>query len=172
MNGRELGRCAANGTLYLVTGCDKTDSWGTAAFCHRPESTTEVSLKFLAAGVGESSFSLASTWDITMGVETRIFPSPGLTVLTGYKNQCVFTRGFSIALRNNIVKRTLKGPVQISHTSGALREPLLLDFPFGSYLSWEAIPRKSLSTSQPTSPILFVIAHLSFSDMVVPAAAG
>ncbi|KAF9022897.1 hypothetical protein BDZ89DRAFT_956163, partial [Hymenopellis radicata] len=40
-----LNRGAPNGSLYLVTGCDKCRSWGTAAVS-QPEETQEVSLKF------------------------------------------------------------------------------------------------------------------------------
>ncbi|PBK79369.1 hypothetical protein ARMGADRAFT_907175, partial [Armillaria gallica] len=40
-----LGREAPNGSLYVVTGCDKTDSWGTAAV-GKPSQSREVSISF------------------------------------------------------------------------------------------------------------------------------
>ncbi|KAK0209500.1 hypothetical protein IW262DRAFT_1236450, partial [Armillaria fumosa] len=48
----EQGMEIRNGSLYLVTGCDKCYSWGTACF-HCPSDTRSVCLRFLMAGVGE-----------------------------------------------------------------------------------------------------------------------
>ncbi len=109
-----LGRGAPNGSLYLVTGCDKCRSWGTAAIS-QPEETKEVSLKFIAAGIAEGGIALHSSCSTDFGTETRCFP-PSTITGHGLENQCVFVRGITIAVKERLIRRTLR--VQIDRSSG------------------------------------------------------
>ncbi len=66
----EQGMEIRNGSLYLVTGCDKCYSWGTACF-HCPSDTRSVCLRFLMAGVGEVGGRIAHRWEVQAGVHRR-----------------------------------------------------------------------------------------------------
>ena len=78
-------------SLYLVTGCVKTSSWGVASIFNQ-SSTREASLKFIPASMGEGSGSLSYLWDTYSPLDTRRGPDPPSEA----QNQCVFLRGFKI----------------------------------------------------------------------------
>ncbi len=141
-----LGRRACSGTLYLITGCDKCFSWGAAAFCH-PESSTEVSLKFFTGGLGGGSLSLGSSWDASIGVETRLFPIPGISTY-GYENQCVFTRGLCIAIRDKLFKQIFSRSVTVSWING---DPDDYQPTFDGYIPFSSSSSSSSSVSPPSS---------------------
>ncbi|KAF9016264.1 hypothetical protein BDZ89DRAFT_1045891 [Hymenopellis radicata] len=109
-----LGRGAPNGSLYLVTGCDKCRSWGTAAVS-QPEETQEVSLKFIAAGIAEGGIALHSSCSTDFGTETRCFPPSTITV-HDMENQCVFVRGIAISVKESLIRRALR--VEVGRWSG------------------------------------------------------
>ncbi|KAK0188409.1 hypothetical protein F5146DRAFT_1202665 [Armillaria mellea] len=87
------GREAVNGSLYLVTGCDKTCSWGAASFFN-PADTRSLSLKFIVGGVAEGNIKLGYSWKSTSSADVRAYPDAGLTysVDSLHPNQCVFLR--------------------------------------------------------------------------------
>ncbi|KZP23001.1 hypothetical protein FIBSPDRAFT_786411 [Athelia psychrophila] len=97
-----LGRQAPSGSLYVVTGCDKSAAWGivTNAENSEPkESTLEFTAKFVAA-----SASYACSWG-TMGFAGSIPPCRSADPKPGVKqphNQCHFIRGFKILLRESV----------------------------------------------------------------------
>jgi hypothetical protein len=66
-------RLAKNGSLYLVTGCDKTDSWAIAS-CSNSSTEDEVSLKFTAAQIASGSSSYAYKWETNSPATVRIGP--------------------------------------------------------------------------------------------------
>jgi len=66
-------RLAKNGSLYLVTGSDKTDSWGIAS-CSNSSKGDEVSLKFTAAQIASGSSSYAYKWETNSPATVRIGP--------------------------------------------------------------------------------------------------
>ncbi|KAJ7579024.1 hypothetical protein C8J56DRAFT_334850 [Mycena floridula] len=76
--------------LCLVTGCDKSKSWGAASFSTF-DSTKEISLKFVAASLG-AGFSY--TWNTVSPAAVRVSAAPGQ-----FENQCVFLRGFNLTQR-------------------------------------------------------------------------
>src|SRR5262245_62341783 len=48
------GRMAPNGSMYLVTGCDKAISWGIASWCNEADQG-EISLTFTTSQLTEGS---------------------------------------------------------------------------------------------------------------------
>lgn len=66
-------RLAENGSLYLVTGCDKTSSWGIAS-CSNTSGEEEVSLKFEACQVAIVSASYVYKWETTSPATVRVGP--------------------------------------------------------------------------------------------------
>ncbi|KAK0489398.1 hypothetical protein IW261DRAFT_1557885 [Armillaria novae-zelandiae] len=85
------GREAANGSLYLVTGCDKTCSWGAASFFN-PADTRSFSLKFLVGGVAEGNIKLGYSWKSAPSADVRAYPDDALMYFVDSlrPNQCVF----------------------------------------------------------------------------------
>ncbi|KAK0191800.1 hypothetical protein F5146DRAFT_613868 [Armillaria mellea] len=69
-----LAREASNGTLYLVTGCDKTDSWDLAAVGKPPHSRS-VCLTFIASEVVCGEVRGAPTWSTDFSADTCDSPS-------------------------------------------------------------------------------------------------
>ena len=92
-----LGRRIQNGSLYLVTGCDKSPAWGVAS-CSDPFGKTEVSLKFMAAESGKdgNSSSLAYSWEEYKSATVRTGADPS-------SNQCAFVRGFRISVQPGLI---------------------------------------------------------------------
>ena len=66
-------RRAENGSLYLVTGCDKATSWGIAS-CSNGTGGTGVSLKFTAAQVAAGSGSYSYKWETSSPATVRFGP--------------------------------------------------------------------------------------------------
>ncbi|KAF9030964.1 hypothetical protein BDZ89DRAFT_1064289 [Hymenopellis radicata] len=142
-----LGRQAVNGSLYLVTGCDKTASWGTAAVS-KPDDTRAVSLTFSTCGFGQGSVAFRSSWSTQLGAETRVFPQDGAEIDTALENQCVFIRGFTISVRENRMMQRMLGSVQFSRISGSSKDELPT---FGSRIPFGYSSGSSSSSSSPAS---------------------
>ena len=83
--------------LYLITGCDKSKSWGVAAFSDGSR-TTELTLKLLPPGIGGAAGSLTYTWQKPNSVAARSGPEYD----PPNANQCVFLRGFRISIRQRL----------------------------------------------------------------------
>lgn len=96
-----LGRMVENGSLYLVTGCDKASSWAVASFSNK-SADNNVSLSFNAIQVPESRASYNYSWETHSSASVRIGPvrrnDEEIT-----QNQCVFIRGFKFSVRDNLV---------------------------------------------------------------------
>lgn len=103
-------RGARNGSLYLVTGCDKSRSWGLAAVSQLQEHSLMV--KFSAGSLVQGTLGFHASWSRAGGVESRKYP-PSNTETVQLENQCVFARGFVIGLRNNFFERKLAGTVRM-----------------------------------------------------------
>ncbi|KAJ7642607.1 hypothetical protein DFH06DRAFT_1213993 [Mycena polygramma] len=112
-----LGRPVDGLNLYLVTGCDKASSWGVATFS-RSSNAGEVSMKFGPSGIahGHAQYS----WDKSL--YTYGFAQAGPRYLAGGQlsgeNQCVFVRGYSVAMRNIFIS-AVKGPLQVEPVAGS-----------------------------------------------------
>ncbi|KAI3620010.1 hypothetical protein WG66_009060 [Moniliophthora roreri] len=87
-----LRREAENGSLYLVTGFDKTNAWETALF-HSSLSSQSCSLIFTAAGASDGRMRLSQSSVLQTSVTSRCSPS------NAKNNQTLFIRGFRISLR-------------------------------------------------------------------------
>lgn len=107
-----LGREAANGSLYLVTGCDKATSWGVASFSHASKESG-VSLKFTAAKLVEGSASYAYSWETYSPAAVRTGPKRGTVAHDQPQNQCAFIRGFKLSVREGVFA-PLKGAAKVS----------------------------------------------------------
>ncbi len=129
----EQGMEIRNGSLYLVTGCDKCHSWGTACF-HSPSENRSISLRFLIAGVGEVRGGISHRWEVQAGVHRR---NHQCAMSSDAANQTIFLRGYSISVREipMILKRILgtKSPVEIfkSNSSNTKGPPIVSSIPYG-----------------------------------------
>ncbi len=65
-----LGREAPNGSIFIVTGCDKCPSWGMAAIS-KPKGIREVSLNFVAGGLAEGRLAIQKSCTLNAGVSMR-----------------------------------------------------------------------------------------------------
>ncbi|KIJ96263.1 hypothetical protein K443DRAFT_635714 [Laccaria amethystina LaAM-08-1] len=104
--GREVG----NGKLHMVTGCDKTTSWGIATYSHlqskRPEGSVTL-LKFEAVGnerrCQQSSYPTYA-WNYVGAVEAKVGPEEdelldlGVQSSAPLRNQCTFIRSLTPTL--------------------------------------------------------------------------
>ncbi|KAJ6544981.1 hypothetical protein DFH09DRAFT_927780, partial [Mycena vulgaris] len=98
------GRGLSNGSLYLVTGCEKSYSWGMAAFQGIPTPTT-FQLSFAPTAISEMG-AHNYRWMATGPARTK--DSGSLPVNTGPQDQTLFIHGFSISLGTGIWGRLLK----------------------------------------------------------------
>ncbi|KII91510.1 hypothetical protein PLICRDRAFT_38277 [Plicaturopsis crispa FD-325 SS-3] len=92
----ELGRDAPPGSLYLITGCDKTDTWATASFSDAARSSSAF-INFKTIGAAEGSASLNYQWEVQNGETTR------MSIPNALQNQCVFLRGFKVTVREGLL---------------------------------------------------------------------
>ncbi|PBK90432.1 hypothetical protein ARMGADRAFT_934308 [Armillaria gallica] len=127
----EQGMEIRNGSLYLVTGCDKCYSWGTACF-HCPSDSHSVSLRFLMAGVGEVGGRISHRWEVQAGVHRR---NHQRDASSDPANQTIFLRGFSISVREKptILQRMFgKSVVELfkSDSSNMKGPPIISSIPY------------------------------------------
>ena len=98
--GEEIG----NGDLHLVTGCDKTTSWGIATYSHLPSKRPEdnVSLLRFNPGSGHSPY-ITYEWDYEGAAEAKSGPEQeqltnlGVSGSDPPRNQCTFIRSLTPA---------------------------------------------------------------------------
>jgi len=105
------GREAANGSIYLVTGCDKVKSWGTASFSNVSRQSG-FSLNFSSMTIAGNH---ACSWQQTSFAATKAGPPMEDFDGSGDRphNQCTFIRGFKVSLSQGIWA-TLFGPATVS----------------------------------------------------------
>ncbi|PPQ89228.1 hypothetical protein CVT25_001307 [Psilocybe cyanescens] len=103
-------REARNGSLYLVTGCNKAHSWGLAAGSLHQERTMGFSITARSQASGTVGTIYAS-WPNTGGMESRHF-LPSTTEITKNTNQCVFARGFVIGINEKFLQKEVRGTIQ------------------------------------------------------------
>ena len=102
------GREARNGDVRLVVGCDKTSSWGMAAF--KDSTARDFHLKFKPADQGGST--RTCEWEYSGMIEARVAPDPEDTVKLRatndsghpdvYQNLCLFARTLNATLRDDV----------------------------------------------------------------------
>ena len=97
INGK-LGREISNSSLYVITGLDRCASWGAAAFSNPEEK--KLSLSFLERNAISSSsipWSEKYYWIKSRVVDTATKTGPD--ILQTMSNQCLFLRGYRVALK-------------------------------------------------------------------------
>jgi hypothetical protein len=131
------GREAANGSIYLVTGCDKGKSWGVASFCNAAIRES-FSLAFTAAAVGGVDAGHTYYWGQSAFATTRAGPMPLNNICDRAQNQCTFIRGFKISLGEGAWTKLFR-PVEVSKIVDATADDILSKssfVPFRDGTSW------------------------------------
>ncbi len=125
VNGPTQGREALNGSIVLVSGCDKAAAWGSAAMS-RPSADHSIKLTFSFPGVAEGQIALGSSWTTQLCTTTRLFPDVSALAFTSLReNQGVFIRGFTISVREKSrVSRVLPVPWRPDVQLAKLSKPL------------------------------------------------
>ncbi len=105
-NGPEQGRDYANGSLYLVTGCDKCHCWGNACYSHHTESRS-ASFRFVATRDSGRNGTSHCNWEGQTDGSIRQQSHQRDASSGATANQTVFMRGYSISVRTQPVIRAL-----------------------------------------------------------------
>ncbi|KAF4604616.1 hypothetical protein EYR40_003390 [Pleurotus pulmonarius] len=135
----------SNGSLYLITGCDKTSSWMVGAFSDCSSGSQAV-LQLSVAGLLEGQLSYNYSWATSSPAIQRVGPSVDQTTAWDEdpdalerdnnifasdapqgSNQCAFIRGYKITLRRDVLRRILGGStttIQISSIEDATEEDI------------------------------------------------
>ncbi|KAK7030248.1 SCF ubiquitin ligase complex subunit cdc4 [Paramarasmius palmivorus] len=103
-----LGRDAENGSIYLVTGFDKSDSWENAVF-DSSYSSQSCSLVFESMGVATGRMKLSRSSILQSSVRHRC------SAPNARHNQALFIRGFRISLRQGL-SALVRGEVKVAST--------------------------------------------------------
>ncbi|KAJ7434208.1 hypothetical protein FB451DRAFT_1063574 [Mycena latifolia] len=93
-------RLPSKNSLFVVTGCDKTASWGIAT-ASTTSGAISVSLKFTVAGLAEGSLRPRYEWRDFGSATVRNFRDYGSPPT---ENQCIFIRGYFVPKRLPIFK--------------------------------------------------------------------
>jgi hypothetical protein len=106
------GRRVENGSLYLVTGADKSTSWSVASVKNQ-SSSGQISMKLTAALTGAGGVSYRWRWqgENSASVASGPHTNPGEEDWTN--NQTVFLRGYKVLVRSTPVA-SLNGLVKVS----------------------------------------------------------
>ena len=119
-----LGHRIQNGSLYLVTGCDKSPAWGVAAYSG-PFGNNVTSLKFMAMGQRGDGTSLEYSWEnytsaaVRTGRQLVSSTEPGANPTF---NQCAFIRGYRISVQSQLIPMLLGNRVKVEDGFNPLYE--------------------------------------------------
>ncbi|KAF8172663.1 hypothetical protein BJ912DRAFT_100426 [Pholiota molesta] len=99
----------------LVSGdrCDKSGSWALAAGAPQTGSSVQFKIRAGPLAVAAVTEGFHVSWSNTGGVERRHYP-PSMKDSVEVKNQCVFVRGLTIAIRTSWFTKPLRGKVEIN----------------------------------------------------------
>jgi hypothetical protein len=115
-----LGREVRNGSLYLITGRDNATAYGVASFSDHDGTTESISASFFSVeDAGSPLPARKYAWHTQNSISHRAGSSDTRT-----QNQCIFLRGFRIALNESIFARFFGGLVLLSR----IEEPPPPDF--------------------------------------------
>jgi hypothetical protein len=98
-----------NGSLYLVTGCDKSASWGVASQS-TASAECEISLEVRACEMAEG-LSVAYSWDRRGPASVRVSGRRDADGQVTRQSHCPFIRGFKISVRS---LSKLRSPVKLA----------------------------------------------------------
>ncbi|KAF8902766.1 hypothetical protein CPB84DRAFT_1824164 [Gymnopilus junonius] len=109
----------ANGSLFLVTGCDKTSEWAMACFPYHVGTEKTLDLRYTWTP------NYGIPWDDPGTAYTDYYPlRPSSSGNERNKNQCVFLRGLQISLTQQSWQKTLPYDERAKrHYSFILRTP-------------------------------------------------
>ncbi|KAK0493126.1 hypothetical protein EDD18DRAFT_1333885, partial [Armillaria luteobubalina] len=102
-----LGRNAPNGSLYLITRCNKATTWGNTVI-GRTDRSISFSLRCTLMNISGGSIQVANSWLDDSGIETSYFPIPSVQYPypTDLENQCIFAQGFTISISKNPIRKS------------------------------------------------------------------
>jgi hypothetical protein len=163
-----LRRGVANGSLYFVTGCDKASSWGVASFSNT-STEGEVSLTFKNAQVGGGGVSFEWQWETYSPAAVRTGPELAEGERNPHQNQCVFIRGYKVAVRDNPIAK-LMGAVKVSSVVKSKPEDIMSNgssIPFVAGSKTTSSGRRSDGCRNPGSPQGSFDAGEYFDDDVI-----
>jgi hypothetical protein len=147
----DQGRMAPNGSLYVVTGCDKANAFQMASWSH-DANEGEISVTFTAAELAEGIVSYSFTGETYSPVDVRVGPrSPSWR-----QNQCIFLRGFKVAVRE-MPLALVKEAISLTDIIGAKRRQILPSegggVPYGDNRRWPSSrSRNGSGSSSGSSP--------------------
>lgn len=103
----KLMREAPNGSLYLVTGCDKSTTWGLATVSYgSPEPPNSLALRFTTTQLVKASATYTCSWQTCYPGSVRTGPDFGDGVQLD-RNQCLFVRGFKIMIQPKPTRKSV-----------------------------------------------------------------
>ena len=121
VNGR-LARQVRNGSLYLVTGCDKSPAWGVASYSD-PSGNTAASLKFKVVDPATDGAAPVYSWEDYNSITVRtgrqqvesngVAPQPNEARANPTFNQCAFIRGYRISVQPRVLAILLGNRVEV-----------------------------------------------------------
>lgn len=138
-----LRRGVPNGSLYLITGCDKARSWMVGSFSDS-SSESQASFKLNAAGFGGGRVAYSYSWETSCPAVYRTGPPPSIDSPDDLhqhepeidrdnhffqadapdgQNQCVFLRGYRIMLRTSPISLVLGGSTKTEVLSISATNP-------------------------------------------------
>ena len=151
-----LGSDARNGSLYLVTGADKSTNWCIASYSDA-SGDTEITLRFITADAATVSPTGQYSWESSSSVEARTCPVLGEGSST---NQCVFVRGYKLALSESLYERHFVGAVKVADIVTSNPNDILAQggsIPEATtragWLSWPLSRDSRSSQEEPAEPI-------------------
>ena len=117
-----LGREAENGDIRVVTGCDKTISWGMATFSNFAQQSN-FRLQFRPLEIStRPSVGSAYTWEHSGMADVRVGPDLdendelGGTADHPLRNQCLFMRTLNVTLEDDVWAQI--NPSQVTQATG------------------------------------------------------
>ncbi len=133
-----------NGSLYLITGCDKMNSWMVGAFSDCSSESQAVLELSAIAGAVEGHLSYSYSWGALSSASHRVGPSVddeatisdedldslerddeifGVDALQGH-NQTAFLRGFKILLKKQVFRRQLLAVATHTPMVSSIKDPI------------------------------------------------
>lgn len=116
------GRRVKSGSLYLVTGCDKSAAWGVASYSHH-FSDAKLSLKFMKVGLGEDGTSPYEWGPNPVATYTGPQQAVSGAVANPTLNQCAFIRGYRISVQPRLIPMLLGIKVKVEDGINPLHQP-------------------------------------------------
>jgi len=117
-----LGWDISNGTMYLVTGCDKTSSWGNAVFSNI-SGASDVTMEFGPKPSTDPTKSAQYIWTKDGSASVRYGPDEAESDEGRQANQCIFLRGFRICVSPGIFADSFRKPNGNEVSTHVVRKP-------------------------------------------------